>query len=891
MRQLARLLVFCAVLPPLFLLAAPAALPTPESVIGFQPGADYKLFNYEQSIAYLKKLDAASDAMMLVEAGKSTQGRTFYFALISNPKNLAQVDRYREISRRLAHPAGLTELEARLLARDGKPFVHIDGGLHATEVAGPQMMPQLAYDLLSRSAEPDIAAVFDNVIFMLWPTINPDGQSMVADWYMSHVGTPNENASLPVLYQEYVGHDNNRDAYMLNMIESRVMEHTWRQWEPSIVYVQHQAPPFPYRIWLPPFAEPIATHAPPLISQEVNMIGMAIAKGLDERGQTGATHMGTGYDAWYPGYIDYMPIFKNVPAFWTETANSGAGLAAPRQISPDTIPSNLREPKALYPSPWLGGWWRLRDAVEYDETAALSVLQFAAKYKDSLLYDRYLAGRAQIAKGQHQAPYAYLVPQDQRDPVAAVELLRRLAFSGLRVSQLTAPASVGGMPYAAGTWIVPTDQEFAALAREVLDVQKYPDIRESPNGPLDQPYDAAGWTLPLQMGVKVAVAESPVGDDVRSKMRALGPEPDPRAKPLAYNLSAGSDAAPYDSVPGIGFDADPAAAAIVPPAGTLTGTGPALAVNPAENNAFRAINRAFKAGLDVQLVPGANAAAARYVLSIGGGDRDNLVSSLALRAERAEEPAAPMKRPRIAVFNAPTSMDEGWTRWVLEQYGFEFARLAAAEIETGGLRPKYDVIVITDEANGVLSSAGRGGRGAPGAGGGGGGNLPPTVTVNPANEARVKAIDDFVRAGGTLVCFNRSSNFAIDQLHLPVKNAVAGIGRQQFFGNGSLLNVTTTPSHRVMAGMPGQAAVFFDGSPAFETQDGFKGTVLARYQDDGSPLASGYLLGEKYLQGKAAALDVDLGAGHVVLLGFRPQWRGQPFGTFRVIFNALLYTR
>jgi hypothetical protein len=880
MRML-RLLALIASVLPVVLLAAPAALPTPESVIGFRPGTDFKLFNYEQAIAYFKKLDAASDALTLVEAGRTSQGRAFYFALISNPKNLSQLDRYREISRRLAHPAGLTEAQARDLARAGKPFVHIDGGLHATEVAGPQMMPQLAYDLLSRSNEPEIRDVLDDVIFMLWPTINPDGQTMVADWYMSHLGTPNESAQLPVLYQEYVGHDNNRDAYMLNMIESRVMEHTWRQWEPSIVYVQHQSPPFPYRIWLPPFAEPIATHAPPLISQEINMIGMAIAKGLDERGQSGATHMGTGYDAWYPGYIDYLPIFKNIPAFWTETANTGGGLAAPRQYAPESIPANLRVPKALYPSPWLGGWWRLRDAVEYDETAALSVLQFAAKYKESLLYDRYLAGRTQIANGRQRAPYAYLIPQDQRDPVAAVEMLRRLAFSGVRVSQLTAPVAIGGATYAAGTWVVPADQEFAALAREVLDVQKYPDVRESPTGPLDQPYDAAGWTLPLQMGVKTIAVDAPLDDDVRSKMRLLGPAPDPRVKPVPYNLNARADAAPFDSVPGVGFDTDPAAAAIVPPAGTLSGAGPALAVNPAENNAFRAINRALKAGLDVQFVPGASPSAARYVISIGGGDRDDLVKSLALQADRSPQPSAPMKRPRVALFNAPTSMDEGWTRWVLEQYGFDFNRLPATEIEAGGLRAKYDVILITDEAAGVLS----GGRGA------GGGRGGPAPAPNPSNEARVKAIDEFVRAGGTLVCFNRSSSFAIDQLHLPVRNAAAGVSRQQLFASGSLLNVTTSPAHRVMAGMPEQAAVFFDGSPVFETLDGFKGTVLARYQADGSPLASGYLLGEKYLQGKAAALDVDLGEGHVVLLGFRPQWRGQPFGTFRVIFNSLLYVR
>ena len=264
-------------------------VPAPDASFGFKPGADFKLANYDQSIEYFRKLAAASRFLRLVEAGKTSQGRTMYFALISNPKNLDQVERYRQIAQRLAHPAGLTDATARELAREGKPFIHIDGGLHSTEVAGAQHTPLLAYDLVSRAQaeDPAVKAILDNVILMLWPTINPDGQQMVADWYMSNVGTPYELSGLPQLYQEYVGHDNNRDAYMLNMIESRVIEQTWRDWEPSIVYVHHQSSPFPTRIWLPPFSEPIGSDAPFLMSREVNMIGMAIAKGLEEKGQVG----------------------------------------------------------------------------------------------------------------------------------------------------------------------------------------------------------------------------------------------------------------------------------------------------------------------------------------------------------------------------------------------------------------------------------------------------------------------------------------------------------------------------------------------------------------------------------------------------------------------------
>ena len=214
-------------------------------------------------------------------------------------------------------------------------------------MAGPQHTPLLAYDLLSKANEPATKAMLDNVILMLWPTINPDGQQMVAEWYMKNVGTAYELSGLPRLYQEYVGHDNNRDAYMLNMIESRVIEHTWRQWEPQIIYVHHQIGPFPTRIWLPPFSEPVGVEAPPVIAREVNMLGMAMAKGLDEKGQPGAMHMGTAFDAWYPGYIDYAPIFKNIAAVLDRDRALSIRDAA--RIHPQRLPAEHARAAAAEP--------------------------------------------------------------------------------------------------------------------------------------------------------------------------------------------------------------------------------------------------------------------------------------------------------------------------------------------------------------------------------------------------------------------------------------------------------------------------------------------------------------------------------------------------------------
>ena len=881
MRIRYRALALLALIVPL----AASGVPTPESVLGFKPGADYKLATYDQSVDYFKKLAASTKYIKLVEAGKTTQGRTMYFALVSSPDNLSKLDRYREIARRLAHPQGLSETEARQLARDGRAFVHIDGGLHSTEVAGPQHTPQLLYDLVTRAGDADVKAILDNVVVMLWPTINPDGQQMVAEWYMQNVGTPYELSGLPRLYQEYVGHDNNRDAYMLNMIESRVLEHTWRQWEPQIIYVHHQSGPFPTRIWLPPFSEPVGIDAPFVISREVNMIGMAIAKGLEEHGQVGATHMGTAFDAWYPGYVDYAPNFKNIAAFWTETALYQ--YATPHEYSLNEFPQNMRElrPQSLYSSPWPPGWWRLRDAVEYMETASLSVLEYAAKYKESLLLDRYKAGRDQIALGAKKAPYAYFVPREQRDPVAAVELLRRLAFGGLRIYQLTADASLEASnqhPYTAGTWVIPTDQEFAAMAREVLDVQHYPDLRQYPGGPPERPYDAAAWTLPLQMGVRVVAADAPIPDDMRRSMKLVGALPEPRVKPTAYDAALTIDVAAFDSVPGSGFDTDPAAAAILPLPGRVQGSGPILIVDPAQNNTFRAINRAWKEGATVTRAGG------RFAIGgLSGDAQDTLVRSLALQADRAQpiSGAAPVKQPRIGIFQPWSgSMDEGWTRWVLEQYGFAFTLVHPEDMKTP-LADKIDVLILPEDARVPVAGAASGGRGGRGA-----------AAIRPEYGYQLtpddlQRFEQFIRGGGTLVCLSNASTFAIQQFKLPVKNVVAGLRPEEFFLRGSLVDVSVDTAHPVMAGMPDNAAVFVDSSPVFETEQGFMGSVLARYQESGSPLRSGYLIGEKYLSGRAAALDVALGDGHIVLLGFRPQWRGQPFGTFKVLFNAALYAR
>jgi len=844
------------------------SIPKPADVIGFEVGSDFHLVNYEQSINYFEKLDAASDMVEMRTAGKTTEGREWKYVLISSPENLKNIDHYKAISQQLAHPENLSREEAQKLAAEGKAIVDISGGLHASEIAGSQDMIPLAYEIVSRANETKYKAILDNVILVLWPSLNPDGQDIVTDWYLGNLGTPYEVARIPWLYQKYVGHDNNRDAYMLNMLESRVVGRTWREWEPNIIHVLHQTAPFPTRIWLPPFAEPIAPQSPPLVLREVNMIGMAMAQELETEGLPGATHMGSGFDAWYPGYIDYLPVMQNIPSFWTETALYD--YATPHFYTIRDFPKDKKDLRAesLYNSPWKGGWWHLSDAMKYMQVANIGVLDYAAKYKETLLFNKYKSGITTIEKYKNEPPYAYFIPQKQRDNMRPVELLRRLAFNGIRISQLNQEVAFDGVTYSKGTWVIPMDQEFGELARQLLDEQVYPDLRESPDGPLELPYDAAGWTLPYQMEVQVTAAMSPLNEELRN---ALDPVNGIALKPKDL---INSDQDKADFVPDAGYNTNAVAAGIKPLPGSLKGSGAILYVDPAENNTFRVLSEAKAKGLTIIFNSNKN----KYgIKGAGRGLIQQWADDYAINGELSSEDSKTVVKTRVAVYRPWTaSMDMGWTRWLLDNFGIEYSSIRNADFWAGNLNDRFDVIVMASERSGTIENGMESGSA-------------PSQYTGGLGETGSRNLDKFVSNGGTLLCMNKSSEYAIKALHLPVKDVVQGIDRSKFFTGGSIMEVSCNNSHPVMAGMADLSAVFVFGSPVFSTLEGFEGEVLARYQSEGSPLLSGYLAGEEYLNDNAAALDVKHNNGHVLLFGFQPQWRGQPMGTYRTLFNALLY--
>jgi hypothetical protein len=839
-------------------LCAPAlaqTVPSPKAVLGHDPGDDYYLANYEDSVRYFQALAKVSDRIKLFEAGKTTHDRTMLYAVISSPANIADFDKYKAISKRLADPRGLTDAQAKALAHDSKIIVHIDGGMHSSEVADHQLPLALAYKLLSAKNDAEIDAILDKVILVLWPTLNPDGQDMVVDWYRKQRGTKWETSHTPWLYQEYVGHDNNRDGYMLNMKESQVVVATEQTYSPAIWYSQHQTAPWPARIWVPPFADPVSPNISPYMRIWTNAIGTNIMTRMQAEQKPGAIAQAR-FDNWYAGFLDYIHVFRNTISFFTETAHDSA---TPMTNKVADFPANMRDLKAqiMYPDPWRGGEWHLKNSVDYMVTASMAVLDTAQKYRETLLYNRYQAGRDMVAASAKDGPAAYVIPAGQTDMPEAASLAQLMLSHGLDVLQIDAPTSIGGKSYAAGSWIVPTDQPFAGLARELFDKQTYPDAILDGNGkPVDLPYDVTGWTLPMQMHVTVDRILTPIAPDARATMHAV--------------------------------------AKAVPPAGSVSGSGGTYRVSRQINNSYRVLNTALAAGGTARWTQDAIA-----ITGVSAPAMGKIAAQFSVPVTASTDQAAGeiVHKGRVALYRPwGSNIDEGWTRWLLEQYDFQPKSVYNADVKAG-LAGKYDTIVIPDMAS---PSKGRPGDTAPAPDvlssykgplgtlmdGFAASQMPAPYAGGIGKDGAAKLMA-FVREGGTLVALNNASDAIIDLFDLPVTNILKDVKSEQFFCSGALLAVTLTPGLAATAGMPADPIVMFERGPAFAPKPGFKGEILASYAATGNPLRSGVLLHPEMIQGRAAAVSVEYGKGKIYLYGFKPQWRAQSHGTYKLLFNTL----
>jgi hypothetical protein len=824
---------------------APAQVPAPASVLGHTPGDDFYLANYEETVQYFHAMAASSGRMKMFTVGKTSQGRDIEVGVISSPQNLARLDEYKRNARQLAIAEGLNDDAAHRLARETKVIVHIDGGLHSSEVAGGQHSIALAYKLLSAKNDPEIDTILDNVILVLWPTLNPDGQDMVVSWYRQNLGTQYEVAPLPWLYQEYVGHDNNRDGFMLNMKEEQVVVKTELEYSPVIFYCQHQTAPSPARIWIPPFADPISSNVSPYVRSWLNVIGTNMAAYLDQHNLPGAIHE-SRFDNWYAGFTDWAGVFRNEISFFTETALYR--YATPRFYTVDEFPKEYQDLRALamYSTPWQGGWWRLHDAVDYMVAGSMSVLDLAAKNHESLLFNRYQAARDSIHHSE--PPYAYVISDRQADVPEAGLLAQKMIDNGLDVYESKAGFKANGIEYPAGSWVLPLDQPFAAMAKELMERQVYPAAAtgETASG-AHLPYDITGWTLPLQMGV----AADAVSDPITPEQRVL-----------------------LTKVPQVKL-----------PDAQVAGEGSTFVISHKPNNAFKLVNAVLAHGGTVALSSDplkTPEGMERGAFVIGGISRSELgsmtskfsVGAVAQAAAPAHE--VPLKKARVGLYRPwNPSIDEGWTRWILENYDYAPRSLYNADIRSSNLRSRYDVIILPDMNSAQMMNGFHTGA-VPGQYAGG------------MERSGIDNLQEFVQAGGTLIAFNQAASALIPLMSLPVKNVLQDLGNDKFYCAGSLLRIEQAhPEMPVNFGVPDAPVVMFERGPAFETLPGFKGQVLARYPKQADPLESGMIVHSDVLHDKIAALQVSYGRGRILLYGFKPQHRGQAHGTYRYVFNAL----
>ncbi len=870
--------VLSAIFVGLFLLMtnAQAEVTPPEKFLGFKVGADYHLATYEQALGYFKLLEQESPKFKLREMGRTGMGKPMVYAVITSENNMKNLDRYREISQKLALVEGLSEEEARRISAEGKAVVWIDVGIHATECAPTQHALELAYDLVS-AEDPDTRFILDNTILIL-VFANPDGMQLVADWYHRNVGTPYETSYMPWVYNLYAGHDNNRDSYMNNLAETQNITRLLnRVWYPVVLYDHHQSAPFPARIWIPPAAEPTNPNLHPLFIRGKNLIGSAMGYDLDREGKDGAISRFL-FDFIYPGYEDSFGDYFHIISIMTETALYA--YATPRFYTLRDFPEEYRDltPSAFYPSPWKGGWWRLRDAVEYCLTASKSVLRTAALYRERFLYGKYQMGKDVMARFSKEPPYAWIIPREQWDLPTAALLVNRMLLLGIKVFEAESAFVSDGVSYPAGTWVIPMSQPFALFIKAVFEEQDYPDLSKYPTlwqgivrpqkfpDAYMPPYDLAGWSLPYQMGVKAVKANSP----------------------LEARLSQIEKA----DLPG----------RLVGP-----GSGAAYLISAKANNSFIAVNRILKKGGSVSRAKEAFSTNGKtyppgtFIVesqTVPQGLMENLARELSLeiehagRVDLAKRPK--LKLPRIAIYKSWTAdSDEGWTRWVLEQYEFPFVSLHDAEIKAGSLGQRFSTLVIPSMSTEEIVA------------GNNPGTLPPDY-VGGIGEAGVDNIARFIKDGGTLITLNSSCDFAIEKIGVPATDALSNIqgagmdfddlGKKakspEFDCPGSILRMNFNPRHPVAYGLPEQGAGVFYYSPAFQLlpadQSGKGGEVVAYYPDE-SLLISGYIKGEKHLRNRIAAAAFPLDKGRVVLLGFGVQNRAQSYGTFKLLFNALFY--
>ena len=892
-------------------LSAQVPVASPASHFGFNIGDDYHLATYTQTEAYFKKL-AASDRCKLIDIGTTEEGRHQYMLVVSSPENIKNLERYKKISQQLARAEGLDDAQARALAAQGKPVVWIDGGLHATETVGAHQLIETAYQLVSRT-DAETQRILDNTIILL-VHCNPDGQELVSNWYMRNKDPEKRDTRVPVLYQKYIGHDNNRDFYMMNMKETQNMSRQqYVEWMPQIVYNHHQTGPAGTVLAGPPYRDPFNFNYDPLVITSLDAVGAAMNNRLNVEGKPGYTQRaGSGYSTWWNGGLRTTPYFHNMVGILTEI------IGGPTPASIPLVPERLI-PNGATPNPVAPQEWHFRQSIDYSVSLNYAVLNHAVNESQNLLFNIYKMGQNAISRGQrdnwtlspkrvaslkaavqadqktedgkaagapaagpgraatlplkyYDAIYknpelrdarAYVLPANQPDFPTAVKFINALIRSGILVHQATSDFSIAGKQYPKGSYVVKTDQSFRPHVLDMFEPQDHPNDFQYPGGPPVRPYDMAGWTLAFQMGVKF--------DRILEGFEA----------PL-QRIEPGKVQTPVATVP----------------AASANG----YYLSAAANNSFLAVNDLLKAGVAVSRITKAEGdmpAGSFYVSAKGQSllkQSSEKFGTKVVAASRKPSSTTKVSPARIALYDQyGGSMPSGWVRWIMEQFHYNFDVVYPKDIDNGNLNAKYDVILFID---GGIPAAGE-------------------TTPNPRNQqpkpeeipaqyqrmlgtitpqTSIPQLKTFLEKGGNIVTVGTSTNL-VYHLNLPVQNALVEQkdGKEQplpgdkFYIPGSILRVNVDNTQQSTWGMEQVADVVFDHSPVFRLGDeAAKQQIkpLAWYGEE-EALRSGWAWGQSYLKNGVAAFVAPVGKGKLFAFGPEITFRAQSHGTFKMLFNEL----
>jgi hypothetical protein len=981
---------------------------TPKQEWGHNIGDDFFLANYVQLTAYWKKLATESNRIHVEDIGPTSQGRRQLMATVTAPANYANIARYKSISRQLStgeDPQGrpLTEAQARDLARQGKSVVWIDGGLHASEVLGAQQLMEMVYQMVTRTD--DETNRFLNDVIVLFVCANPDGLDLLADGYMKHAGFGS-----PIQYNIYAGHDNNRDSYMNALNEttnmSRIM---YREWFPQIMYNHHQTGPSGAVMFAPPFRDPFSFNFHPGIAAATDLIGAIMQTRFIEEGKPGVVNTkGASYSTWWNGGLRTTAYFHNQIGILTETIGNPTPINIPFnmrfaipekswywQITPqqwhfrNSIDYSVTANRAVldfasrYREVNLYRIWQMgRDNVKWGSEDHWTFTphkseKICAKFQANLPAAAPAgAGRAggagrggggggggrggggggcngdafytALRAPEYRDPRGFIMASDAPDFSSAVRFVNALIKSGITVHRATQAFTVAGKQYPANSLIVKSAQPFRPHVMDMFEPQDHPDDFAYPGANPTRPYDSAGWTLALQMGVQfdrildgfdgpfeklTDFAKFPAGT-------IRGGPPAPEAAPAA----SASDARTLYAL--LTRRADLASAA----QGTATG----YYFSHKSNNSFIAVNHLLAAGEEVSWLQNGPLGLGTFYVTAKASTRAAIQKeATALGVNFDAATSAPtgtqskLKKLRIGLvdrYGGNTSA--GWTRLALENFDFPFEQVFPPMLDAGNLRAKYDVLLCVEDC---FQAGGGGGRGGGGGGGGanaaggdaappvaGGGDQPPAgagaagrgagagggggrggrgggPAVKAENDDRPAPVDweaeytrrrgsitaatmtkitEFIEQGGTIIAIGGAANGAIQQFKVPLVNHLVKadgtpVAGTDYYVPGSVLEVAVDSKNPLAHGYGEKADVFFDNSPVWKLAPGAQNVRVVAWFANGEPLRSGWAWGQKLLDKGIQMAETNVGQGRLFLFGNDLMFRSQPHGSYKFLFNAM----